>query len=191
MKDPHQTLAGFVGERIKRLRTQRHYSLRDLAERAGVSAAMISEIERGKKSPTVMTMNALASGLAVPTSYLFEQDRAIDGIMVTRRREHRTVPIGVGATNVVLGHPIKGSNLHWVRLDLRKDAGNDLLSAHPAGSLERAHVVEGRVELMVSDEKVRLGPGDSCSFLGELPHCYRNVGRGTAKIYLVVEFASG
>lgn len=191
MNQPRKSLAGFVGERIKRLRTKGKYSLRDLAERAGVSAAMISEIERGKKSPTILTLTAIANALAVPTSYLFERDVAISGINVTRRREHRVVSIGAGATNVVLGHPIKGSNLHWVRLELRAGAGKDLISMHPPGSLERAHVVEGRVQVTVGNEIVQLGPGDSCAFLGEHQHNYRNIGRSVARVYLVVEFAQG
>lgn len=184
---PETALACFVGERIKRQRIRRGYSLRDLASLASVSAAMISEVERGKKSPTITLLTAIATALAVPASYLFEHDRPLDGVAVVRKKDHRVVPVGPGLTNVILGHPISGSNLHFVRLHLRAGAGRDP-SSHPPGSIERAHVAEGSISLTVGGETVRLRAGDSCSFDGERPHVYRNTGRTTAKVYLVVEF---
>ena len=185
-----RTLAGYLGQQVKEQRTRRHYSLRELAVRAGVSAAMISEIERGKKSPTIAVLTAIATALEVPTSYLFERAQDLVGISVVRSDEHRVIDIAPGAINVVLGHPIKGSNLHFVRLELRRGAGRDIISSHPAGSIERAHVAEGSVELTVGDRKVRLEAGDSASFIADRLHSYRNVGHSTAKAYLVVEFGN-
>ena len=185
-----RTLARYVGERVKEHRARRRYSLRELAGRAGVSAAMISEIERGKKSPTIEVLTAIATALEVPTSYLFERAQDLVGISVVRRREHRVINIAPGTINVVLGHPLKGSNLHFVRLELRRGAGRDIIGSHPVGSIERAHVAEGSVELTVGDRKVRLEAGDSSSFIADRPHNYRNVGSSTAKVYLVVEFGN-
>lgn len=183
-----QTLTHSLGERVKELRAERKLSLRELARRAGVSATMISEIERGKKTPTITLLSAIATALVVPTSYLFEREEPIEGISVLRRTEHIAVNIAPGYVNVVLGHPIKGSNLHFVRLELGKNAGNAVTSPHPAGAIERAHVAQGSVELSVGDESVRLDAGDSCCFAGDRPHEYRNVGASLAKLYLVVEF---
>jgi len=185
-----RTLARYVGEQVKEQRSRRRYSLRELAGRAGVSAAMISEIERGRKSPTIAMLTAIATALEVPTSYLFERAQDLVGISVVRRDELRVVDIAPGAINVVLGHPLKGSNLHFVRLELRRGSGGDIISSHPAGSIERAHVAEGSVELKVGDQKVRLEAGDSSSFVADRPHSYRNVGHSIAKVYIVVEFGS-
>src|SRR5215472_15058699 len=100
--------SNFVGQRIKLLRTRRRFTLRDLASRAGVSAAMISEVERGRKSPTVTLLTEIATALAVPTSYLFERDEPIVGISVLRRSDHSIVDLAPGMVNVVLGHPVSG-----------------------------------------------------------------------------------
>jgi transcriptional regulator with XRE-family HTH domain len=189
-RTPKRPLSHLLGQRIKQLRTGRRFSLRDLGARAGVSAAMISEVERGKKSPTVTLLTQIATALAVPTSYLFEHDEPIVGISVLRHKEHGVVDLAPGMVNVVLGHPISGSNLHFVRLELRSGAGKDAVSVHPAGAIERAHVAEGSVEVVVGDDKARLAAGDSCSFIADRPHFYRNTGKGIAKVYLVVEFAS-
>jgi transcriptional regulator with XRE-family HTH domain len=184
-----KALARFIGTRVKELRARQQLSLRELASRANVSAAMISEIERGKKTPTIAVLSALATGLAVPTSYLFEKDVPVTRLSVTRRDDHRTVQIAPGMYNVVLGHPLDGSNVHFVRLEITKKAPVAPPTApHPPGSIERAHVVSGRVELTVEDETVELSSGDSCAFRADRPHLYRNIGQGAAKVYLVVEF---
>ena len=182
-------LKRFLGARIKQLRARQTLSLRDLANQAGVSAAMISEIERGKKSPTITVLSAIATALDVPTSYLFEQDEPAARLAVTRRAEHRIVEIAPGTVNIVLGHPIAGSSLHFVRLEILHGSPVTPISPHPRGSIERAHVASGRVELSVGEESAELGTGDSCSFPADRPHSYRNAGRGVAKVYLAVEFA--
>ncbi|MBV8489872.1 MAG: hypothetical protein JO199_05015 [Candidatus Eremiobacteraeota bacterium] len=112
---------------------------------------MISEIERRKKSPTVTLLTAIVSALAVPTSYLMQTDKPLDGVVVLRKKEHRAARIAPGVVNVVLGRPITGAPLEP--------------STHPPGSIERAHVVEGSVELTVGGAKVRLRTGDTCSFV--------------------------
>lgn len=183
-----KTLARFIGTRIKELRDRQDLSLRELAAQSGVSAAMISEIERAKKTPTIAVLTALATALAVPAAYLFEKEQPIARLSVTRRDDHRTVQIAPGMINVVLGHPLGGSNLHFVRLEITNQAPLAPVSPHPLGSIERAHVASGRVELTVDDEKVHLETGDSCAFLADRRHSYRNTGRSTAKVYLVVEF---
>ena len=179
----------YLGLRIKQIRARHALSLRDLANQAGVSAAMISEIERGKKAPTITVLSAIATALDVPTSYLFEKEEPAANLAITRRAEHRIVEIAPGTTNVVLGHPIAGSNLHFVRLELLQAAQVPPVSPHPRGSIERAHVANGRVALTVGEESAVLDTGDSCSFPADRPHTYRNLGRGVAKVYLVVEFA--
>ncbi len=187
MNEDEQPLNRFVGERIKELRERRGYSLRELASRAGVSAAMISETERGKKSPTITLLTAIATALSVPPSYLFERDEPITGISIVRRNEHRIVDIAPGVINVILAHPVKGSNVHFVRLELAKHATHGVVT-HPAGAIERVHIVEGSVELTVGNDKADFKAGDSLSFQAHHPHSYRNTGSSTAKLYLVVDF---
>ena len=65
-----------VGPRIKRLREGMQLSLRDLSARSGVSAPMLSQVERGETSPTLMTAERIASGLELTLSQLLRLDEA-------------------------------------------------------------------------------------------------------------------
>src|SRR3954451_1686646 len=77
-----------VGHRIRALREGMGLSLRDLAERSGVSAPMLSQVERGETSPTLAVAQRIASGLELSLSQLLRLDEG-EGVTVVRRRDRR------------------------------------------------------------------------------------------------------
>src|SRR5215813_3951937 len=78
-----------VGPRVKALREAMDLSLRDLAERSGVSAPMLSQVERGETSPTLAVAEKIAAGLELTLSQLLrlDEDRHV---VVVRAGERRT-----------------------------------------------------------------------------------------------------
>src|SRR5256885_4395108 len=64
-----------VGARVKALREASSLSLRDLAQRSGVSAPMLSQVERGETSPTLTVATRIAAGLDLRLSQLLRLDR--------------------------------------------------------------------------------------------------------------------
>ena len=80
--------APVVGERVRALREAMDLSLRDLAERTGVSAPMLSQVERGETSPTLATAAKIAAGLELSLSQLLRLDEA-SHVVVTRRADRR------------------------------------------------------------------------------------------------------
>src|SRR5436305_8959087 len=77
-----------VGPRVRALREGMGLSLRDLAERSGVSAPMLSQVERGDTSPTLSVADRIASGLELSLSQLLRLDEA-EGITIVRRADRR------------------------------------------------------------------------------------------------------
>src|SRR5882672_11281539 len=77
-----------IGDRIRALREAMGLSLRDLGERSGVSAPMLSQVERGETSPTLAVASRIAAGLELSLSQLLRLDEA-DGVTVVRRAERR------------------------------------------------------------------------------------------------------
>ena len=78
-----------VGARVKALREAMDLSLRDLAARSGVSAPMLSQVERGETSPTLATAERIAAGLDLSLSQLLRLDER-PHISVTRAGQGRT-----------------------------------------------------------------------------------------------------
>src|ERR1700759_3957987 len=77
-----------VGPRIRALREAMSLSLRDLALRSGVSAPMLSQVERGETSPTLTVAAKIASGLELTLSQLLRLDEG-EHVVVIRRAERR------------------------------------------------------------------------------------------------------
>src|ERR1700684_3975222 len=63
-----------LGARVRSLREAMDLSLRDLAERSGVSAPMLSQVERGETSPTLQVATRIAHGLELRLSQLLRLD---------------------------------------------------------------------------------------------------------------------
>src|SRR5436305_5906831 len=79
------------GPRIRALREAMSMSLRDLAERSGVSAPMLSQVERGETSPTLQVAGRIAAGLELRLSQLLRLDEG-GTVIVVRRRDRRKGP---------------------------------------------------------------------------------------------------
>src|SRR3954464_3813689 len=79
---------GSIGPRVKALREAMGLSLRDLADRTGVSAPMLSQVERGETSPTLAVAERIAAGLELTLSQLLRLDEG-EGVSGVRRPERR------------------------------------------------------------------------------------------------------
>ena len=97
-----------LGARIRALREAMDLSLRDLADRSGVSAPMLSQVERGETSPTLQVASRIAAGLELRLSQLLRLDE--DGaVTVVRRAERRNGPAaGGGHRYEILTPPLPG-----------------------------------------------------------------------------------
>src|SRR3954449_100521 len=78
-----------VGSRMRALREGMGLSLRDLAERSGVSAPMLSQVERGETSPTLAVANRIANGLDLTLSQLLRLDEGGE-VSIVRAKERRS-----------------------------------------------------------------------------------------------------
>src|SRR5437588_9110903 len=97
-----------IGSRVRALREAMDLSLRELGERAGVSAPMLSQVERGETSPTLAIAARIAGGLELSLSQLLRLDES-EGVSVVRRRERRGgAPCGTGHAYEILTPPLPG-----------------------------------------------------------------------------------
>ena len=175
------------GTRIRHLREAMDLSLRDLSERSGVSAPMLSQVERGETSPTLAVAERIAGGLELTLSQLLRLDES-DGVSVVRAGERRH---GGGQRHgyEVLTPPLPGLraevSLHALAPGA-STAGPDDPPMHEAGSRETAIVDRGPVRFVCGGAAHDLEDGDSVTFDADLPHHFENPGEGEARFYAVV-----
>jgi transcriptional regulator with XRE-family HTH domain len=181
------THAPTVGTRIRALREAMDLSLRDLAELSGVSAPMLSQVERGETSPTLVTAERIAAGLDLKLSQLLRLDEGGHALVIragerrTRtRRGHRTEE---------LTPPLPGQradvSLHRLERGAATGRPGDP-PLHEPGARETAVVVSGSIALMIDDERHDLEAGDSVTFDADLPHRFSNEADEPAEFLAVV-----
>jgi transcriptional regulator with XRE-family HTH domain len=176
-----------VGRAVKQQREISGFSLRMLAARSGISASMISDIERGAKSPTVTTVVRLAQALGVGAAVLVDGGAGPSPrIRVLRRGE------GAGGEHPApwqsLGPVDPGSRIDFVRYQIPPSTVLGPSTAHAPGTVEHMHVAVGTVRVTVGDETAELFAGDSCSCRTDAPHGVENPDPSVeALIYMIVE----
>jgi transcriptional regulator with XRE-family HTH domain len=162
-------------------------SLRDLAERSGVSAPMLSQVERGDTSPTLSVAHKIAAGLDLTLSQLLrlDEDRHV---VVVRERERRTRRRR-GHVVEELTPPLPGQradvSVHTLAPGAATGGSGDP-PMHEPGSRETAVVLEGGVELFIDGRRHELNDGDSVTFDADLPHHFENNESSEARLIAVV-----
>ena len=178
-----------LGSRIKALREAMDMSLRDLAERSGVSAPMLSQVERGETSPTLQVATKIASGLELRLSQLLRLDEG-DSVSIVRCEARRKGPATVtGHSYELLSPPLPGQRAELSRHTLAPGAatgGAGDPPVHEPGSRETALVEAGAVTLVCDDERFALGTGDCVTFDADLQHHFENPGKEDAIVLAVV-----
>ena len=178
-----------VGPRVRALREAMDLSLRDLAQRTGVSAPMLSQVERGETSPTLAVASRIAGGLELTLSQLLRLDEA-DGVTVVRRAERRGGGSPrAGHTYEIVTPPLPGQRAEVSCHTLAPGAstgGPGDPPMHEPGSRETAIVEAGRVRLVVGEANYDLADGDSVTFDADLPHHFENAEPVEARFMSVV-----
>jgi transcriptional regulator with XRE-family HTH domain len=176
-----------TGRAVKQQREAAGFSLRMLAARSGISSSMISDIERGAKSPTVITVVRLAEALGVSAAALVDGGTGpAPRIRILRHGE------GAGGEHPArwnsLGPASPGSRIDFVRYQIPPSTILGPATAHAPGTVEHMHVASGIVRVTVGDETAELSAGDSCSCRTDAPHGVENPDPSVeALIYLIVE----
>lgn len=178
-----------AGQRVRALREGMELSLRDLAERSGVSAQMLSQVERGETSPTLAVAARIAAGLELTLSQLLRLD---EGGAVSVVRAHERLQGGATARGhryQVLTPPLPGQraevSLHTLAPGAATGGPGDP-PMHEPGSRETAVVTVGSLTLVCDGAAHELAAGDAVTFDADLPHHFENDTDADAAFYAVV-----
>jgi transcriptional regulator with XRE-family HTH domain len=176
-----------VGPRVKALREAMSLSLRDLSLRSGVSAPMLSQVERGETSPTLAVAARIASGLDLSLSQLLRLDEGGE-VSVVRAAERRHGGAD-GHRYEILTPPLPGQRAEVSRHTLTSGAatgGPGDPPMHEPGARETALVESGAVVLVVDGVRHDLAAGDCVTFDADLPHHFENPNQEEAVLLAVV-----
>ncbi|MYU22681.1 cupin domain-containing protein [Streptomyces sp. SID8352] len=172
-----------LGDRLRELRHTRGLTLRELAGEAGVSAALLSQIENGNADPSVATLRKLAGVFDSDIAALFSEPNA-PMVHISRPGTRSLLSAPQGRITYERLTPGRG-DLEVLRANL---APGDVSSAEPWAhpSSECALVLSGTIVVEINEENHELLAGDSVTFDSRLPHRYLNTSREPAALVIAV-----
>lgn len=173
-----------LGAKLKMIRSERGFSQRELASRAGLSANAISLIERDENSPSVATLQNLAAALYVKISYFFELEEDRDLLLVKRGK--RPLITSKGVTIEGIGAKLNRQEIEpfLIRLEPQAESGSRQV-VHTGH--EFVYCVHGQVEYVIDGKSINLEAGDILMFEAHLPHIWRNRSDENAEFLLILQ----
>lgn len=166
-RQPVSSTATAVGTKIRLRRQQRGMNAAEMARRARLSKATLSQLEAGKGNPTIDTLDAIAVALSIPLADLLA-------------READSGPLYRPGTDAEPGEVCRellrrissGNSLEIWRLRIPPE--QELAGVpHAIGTIEHLLISTGHVTAGPVDAPQGLGPGDMLAFSGDAPHFYR------------------
>ena len=174
-----------VGQEIRRLRKLRVNTLEQLASQSGVSAGLLSQVERGQGNPSFNTLVQVAHALGIPVARLMAGEQLSSPVV--RREERRRLNLGAN-DNLVLAELLTSrldSALEVIRIVAKPGyTSEDTPFVHDGE--EFGIVLEGTHAVNVGGTHYVLRAGDSISYSSTIPHWYENPGEVTSVSLWVV-----
>ncbi|EHM93551.1 hypothetical protein HMPREF0975_01840 [Actinomyces sp. oral taxon 849 str. F0330] len=180
-----ESLAHVIGSRIKQERSNRRWTLDQLAEVAAVSRRMLVKVEQGAVNPSVGTLLRLSDALGIGLPALVEPPTPRT-VKLVRSGEGARLWSGDhgGAGVLVAGTQPPDVVELW---DWTLNPGDHHASeAHTSGTRELLHVQTGSILVTVGDDAYELRTGDALTFYGDVAHSYDNPGQEPVRFSLTV-----
>jgi transcriptional regulator with XRE-family HTH domain len=167
-----------VGAKLRVLRLRKKMGLVELARHTGLSAAMLSKLERGVVFPTLPTLLRVALVFGVGLDHFFSAGASRRALGVVRRGERQRFVERLSGRDVAwefecldFAATERRVNAYWVRFHAPAKP-----RAHEHDGAEFIHVTRGRLQLVVAGEAHVLEQGDSIYFDPSQSHAYRRLG---------------
>jgi len=188
MVEPAAVDLAALGGRIRRERARRRLSLNELAAKAGVSRSMVSAVERGRKAPTILVLDRIATGLDTSIARLLGEERA-GRVVLLRHADQEVARDGTGWERRILSPVLPGVEFELMRTTIGAGVDAGVFSPHAPGSREYLAVERGTLRLTLDGAAHTLRAGDSIYYAGDCLHAFANPGARPCVYYLAMDVA--
>jgi transcriptional regulator with XRE-family HTH domain len=188
----NEDLILIIGDKIKAKRIKKKITLETLANKAGVSKGLISQIENNRTVPSLPVLINIIHGLDENIKEFFEDmhDHYTNKhVVVIRKAEAKKFdkePVNGFSYKRIFTKGISSQTTDFVLLELKKGAARRQMIQTDA--FECKYVLKGKIEYQVEQEKFILNAGDTLFFDGRARHRLRNIGESDCQILVIYFF---
>ena len=169
-----------IGEKLRTLRLRKSMGLVDLGKHTGLSAALLSKLERGKLFPTLPTLLRIAMVFGVGLDFFFMDERKRRTVGIVRKQERVRFPERPGVQDVpyyfeCLDYRATERKLSAFLADFQELAA-EKAKPHAHAGVEFLFVIKGSLTIKIGSEEFQLEPEDAIYFDSAVQHSYRRRG---------------
>ena len=176
-----ETVAGWlkpysIGEKLKTLRLKKKLGLVELGRHTGLSAALLSKLERSKLYPTLPTLARIATVFDVGLDHFFTDEHKRHVVAVAKKRDRQRFPERPGTSEVsyffeTLDYGATPRKLNAYYADFQKIA-KEKLKPHTHAGAEHLYLLSGVLVVAIGGHDYELEAGDAIYFDSSVPHTY-------------------
>jgi len=178
-----------IGGKVRALRLKKKMGLVELGRHTGLSAAMLSKLERGKLFPTLPTLLRIAIVFSVGLEYFFADDQKRREVAIVRRAERKRFPersdgrdVSFYFESLDFAAVERKFNAYYAEFQALKP---NKTRSHQHPGTEFLSMLRGKLELQIAATAYRLGAGDSIYFDSSLAHSYRRVSQNACSAIVI------
>lgn len=174
-----------IGRKVTEYRAQRKMSSKELAEKAGLTPSMLSQIEHSQANPSINTIKKIAAALNIPIYRLFQEEE-IAAPLIMKKSERRIIGYpDVEDIRYEMLLPVGGASIELCIMHISpSEESSENLICH-AGE-EAASVLSGKVTLIYEDMAYNLEAGDSVRIMPNISHRWMNNSNETAEVIFAI-----
>ncbi|GEO26424.1 transcriptional regulator [Alicyclobacillus acidoterrestris] len=165
--------------KLRDVRQKKGLTIKDLAEACGVSQSLISQVERGKVTPTLTVFWRICQKLDIPMHYFFENQK--DESMVVRKEQRKIIQISNSNVRYQLLSPNLQGQIEFLIVEIEPGTIHDPEGMVSHAGEECGLVLEGELDIRLGNQEIHLSEGDSICFPSSTPHRFRNPGQKTCR----------
>lgn len=178
-----------IGDKLRALRLKKKLGLVDLGKHTGLSAALLSKLERSKLYPTLPTLLRISLVFGVGLDYFFSDERKRHVVAVVRQADRRRFPDRPGTKDISyffesLDFPATERKLSSYLADFQP-ISKEKLKGHTHAGVEFVYVVTGTLIMKIGMSEYELESGDSIYFDSSALHSYRRQGSKSCSAIVV------
>lgn len=176
-----------LGEKIRSFRKEKNTTLQKLADKTGLSVGYISQIERNLVDPSLSSLRKISKSLGIPAYILFEQEKSSDNLTIKgndiliMKQPHSTVEYHI--LSYLPDNNFTPQSVAIGFIHKPNCCDSDFHIIHESEEIVLLH--EGELLIHLSDETIRLLPGDSTIIKSNVPHIIENLSDYPAKGVLI------
>jgi transcriptional regulator with XRE-family HTH domain len=169
-----------IAEKLRTLRQRKNLGLVELGKHTGLSAALLSKLERGKLFPTLPTLLRIAMVYGVGLDHFFTDEHKRRVVGVVRRNERLRFPERPGTPEIpyyfeCLDYRVAGRKLSAFLAEFQESAA-EKLKPHQHEGIEFLYVLKGSLALKIGNDEYALDAEDAIYFDSAVLHSYRRRG---------------